>query len=300
MGHVEELRSRFDDAYEAFDDFQATALSRLYGRGEPVDEACLYVMGGHGKNVRPLFCLLTAKAMIADFRSALPAALAVEMVHTYSLVHDDLPSRDDGELRRGRPTAHVKFDEARALLCGDALLTAAFKVLADQEFYPYHFEATAALRCAQLLADAAGGRGLVAAQALDMKYTGFSQKPSLEILESIHVHKTGKLLGAACAMGAASTGASDTQIDLMQSFGELIGLAFQIKDDLLDDTAYTGKSAGKDKASGKLTYLEFFDAGQCEEKISDLTEQALNKAVLAGADHKELIDLVMWLYKRDC
>jgi geranylgeranyl diphosphate synthase type II len=236
-------------------------------------EAIRYSLLAPGKRLRPMLALLAAEACDGTIEAAMPAACAVEMVHAYSLIHDDLPAMDDDDLRRGRPTCHKVFGEAMAILAGDALLSLAFQVLATGIQPP----ATAAA-CCSVLAEAAGPCQMVGGQADDVAGEGavgrvFQPvpesrdsphgdgrvgKPVLqEMLESIHHRKTGAMIRASLRLGGMAVGAGDDEIAALDQYGRSFGLAFQVTDDLLDvrcDEATTGKRVGKDSAKGKLTY----------------------------------------------
>lgn len=235
----------------------------------PLHAACRYALEGRGKYIRPLLALGSAYACGAEWTSALPLALPLEWIHTYSLVHDDLPCMDDDDLRRGRPTTHKVFDEATALLVGDALLTDAFFLLSE-------LDTSAANKAAMLrdLAQAAGGRGMVAGQSLDLKWTGQSGYRQ-EDLDAIHQHKTGRLIEAACLLGAHWAGASREALESLLAYSSRIGLVFQIVDDLLDDKPEIGKTPGKDQAIGKLTYLSLMSADDARRRARQLTDEAL-------------------------
>jgi farnesyl diphosphate synthase len=249
-------------------------------------EALVYATEGAGKRVRPRFALLSAAAVhpglfshpgdaILSTRAELvvATACAVELVHTYSLIHDDLPCMDNDDLRRGRPTLHKVFGEATALLTGDALLTDAFGVLSRVES---HAEVVSdQLACVRLLSDAGGAFGMVLGQSLDMANHTASAL-GLKQVETIHSLKTGALIGAACAMGAAAAGASPGGVSAFRKSGELIGLAFQIMDDLIDANSGTGKTAGKDAAAGKITYLTELGYEGGQEFVDNLTRQAIS------------------------
>ena len=244
-------------------------LATLYGDGT-VDAAVRYVMQAGGKRVRPLVTMLAAEALGCDPIAALPAATAAEFVHTYSLVHDDLPCMDNDDFRRGRPTAHKQFGEAVALLAGDALLTDAFSIIAAAE----KIAPANRVVIVKELADAAGGGGMVGGQALDLHWTA-RRGATREVLDELHLKKTGYLLGAAAAMGALSAAADHTVVERFRRFGRLLGLAFQIRDDLIDDLEATGKTRGKDKEAGKLTYLALMSTADAMAAADRLTEEAL-------------------------
>ena len=216
-----------------------------------LQEAMVYSLQARGKRLRPILVLLSCEACGGNIEAALPAACAVEMVHTYSLIHDDLPAMDNDDLRRGRPTNHIVFGEALAILAGDGLLTLAFEVLA-RDVAP---AATAAACCADL-ARAAGIAGMVGGQVADLEAEGRTVA-TLEELESIHRRKTGALLASSLTLGARIARASNEDVHRLASFGRCLGLAFQITDDILDvcGTAQSmGKSVQKDATRGKLTY----------------------------------------------
>ena len=244
-------------------------------RESRLHQAIRYCLEGEGKRVRAMLAMLTCDAFEKEPRRALSAATAVEMVHAYSLAHDDLPCMDNDDWRRGRPSLHKAFDEATALLAGDAILTDAMRVLADDDFYAEssHISDQARLQLVRELALAAGGHGMVFGQDLDMLWTGKGLCERL-MLDRIHRGKTGALVGAACSMGAVAAGASRDEITALRQFGVCIGLAFQAIDDTLDLTAATGKSVGKDQAQGKLTYLSLYRSEDVVAMAREWTEKA--------------------------
>lgn len=244
-------------------------------------ESMRYSLFGGGKRIRPILCLAAAEAVTEReqaYRLALPVACAFECIHTYSLIHDDLPAMDDDDLRRGQPTNHIVYGEAAAILAGDGLLTYAFDMLSS--------DATAAIRDAtrlsiiQTIARAAGPLGMVGGQSLDMIYAG---KPvGYEELRTIHRSKTGALITAAVVCGGLVAGASDEHLKHLQDYGDNIGLAFQIVDDLLDVEATTeqlGKTAGSDMKSDKVTYPSLFG----RETSRTMAREAVQNAVAALA-----------------
>lgn len=218
-------------------------------------EAMRYSLMAGGKRLRPILVLLAAEACGADLRDAMPAACAVEMVHTYSLIHDDLPAMDDDDLRRGQPTSHVAFGEAMAILAGDALLTRAFEVLAADLPDP-----VVAAECCRVLASAGGSDGMVGGQVADLAATDTSPESvddPLQVLGAIHRRKTGRLLAASLELGAVVAGADKQVRESLLDYGQQVGLAFQVADDLLDvegDINRTGKTSGRDAHLGKWTY----------------------------------------------
>ncbi|MCE3602589.1 polyprenyl synthetase family protein [Massilia sp. P8910] len=248
----------------AFDDWMKTvqarveqALDALLPAADAIPhklhDAMRYTVLGGGKRVRPLLVFAAGALSGADARTLECAAAAVEMIHAYSLVHDDMPCMDDDDLRRGKPTVHVAYDEATALLVGDALQSQAFLVLAEGLDIPPARQ-VAMLR---LLAHAAGSSGMCGGQAIDLDSVGISL--TLEQLEQMHQLKTGALLRASVVLGALAGGdVSDAQMTALDTYAKAIGLAFQVVDDVLDataDSATLGKTAGKDAAANKPTYV---------------------------------------------
>ncbi|WP_417912236.1 polyprenyl synthetase family protein [Candidatus Electronema sp. TJ] len=249
-------------------------------------ETMRYSLFVGGKRVRPILCLAAGRCVSGapdTEELLLPAACALECVHTYSLIHDDLPAMDNDDLRRGQPTCHKKFGEAEAILAGDGLLTYAFELLTSTEFPGPAPELR--LRLAAILAKAAGPLGMVGGQFLDI--ASEEQQIPFELLQTIHRSKTGALITAAVQMGAVGGGADRTQLQALTEYGQAVGLAFQIADDLLDVTASTaqlGKTAGHDAKQGKATYPACLGI----EKTRALAAEAADKAVvaLAGFDQR--------------
>ncbi len=242
--------------------------------------AMRYSLFAGGKRVRPILCL-AAGASVSDNpdieHRLLPVACALECIHTYSLIHDDLPAMDDDDLRRGNPTCHKKFGEAEAILAGDGLLTYAFDLLSEPE-HGRGLAASARLAIIQTIARAAGSLGMVGGQALDMAAEG--KEIGFDHLRTIHRSKTGALITASVLAGAIGGGADDEQLADMRRFGDNVGLAFQIVDDLLDVISTTeelGKTAGSDAAQNKATYPAFFGV----DKTRELAEEAVSQSLAA-------------------
>ena len=234
-------------------------------------EAMSYSLMAGGKRLRPCLVLLACEACGGTVERALPAACAIEMVHTYSLIHDDLPAMDDDDLRRGRPTNHKMFGEATAILAGDALLTRAFEVLA-RDVHP----AEVAAQCCTDLAAAAGPSGMVGGQSADLA-AEHAKSTTLEQLEAIHRRKTGRLITSALTMGARIALANEQTRENLQNYGICIGLAFQITDDLLDltgDQEKMGKALQKDATHGKLTYPALMGVEASRQLAEKLVESA--------------------------
>jgi len=268
LAHAAELRPRIDAALAARCEFSADCPERLR-------EAIRYSLLAPGKRLRPMLVLLAAEACGGSVEAAMPAACAVEMIHAYSLVHDDLPAMDDDDLRRGRPTCHKAFDEATAILAGDSLLALAFEVLA-REILP----GDTAARCCAALARAAGPCNLVGGQADDMAgdlgHDGDTDA-AMERLRAIHRRKTGALIDVSLRLGALTADASAEQLDALASYGHNVGLAFQVTDDLLDvrsDEQTMGKRVNKDAEQGKLTFPGLLGVEQSLRHAEDLVREA--------------------------
>jgi geranylgeranyl pyrophosphate synthase len=251
MDPLSQLREQFHVVLEKF-------CNHAYGEDSDLHRACTYALQGGGKRVRPLLVLLSNQACGGTPSEAWLPALAVELVHTYSLVHDDLPTLDNDVLRRGRATVHVQFSESTALLTGDALLSDSFSLFDPN--VATHLGCTPILSPAQYLAmslelaRAIGGKGMVQGQFEDVEWTGRMEGTKEALLE-IHRRKTGRLMAAACVMGGLSAGASAAQLETLRIFGENLGIWFQLQDDELDRAPDTGKTPNKDAAQGKLTLL---------------------------------------------
>ena len=251
-----------------------------------------------GKRLRPLLVLMACDACGGSIEAALPAAAAIEMVHTYSLIHDDLPAMDDDDLRRGQPTSHIQFDEATAILAGDALLTLAFETLATELRPP----GVAAACCADLAA-AAGREGMVGGQMADLQGSAINhQKSAVSHLESIHRRKTGRLLACAVTLGGRIAGANRQTLRCLQTYGESIGLAFQIADDLLDvvgDAATMGKQVRKDVGAGKLTYPDVLGTEQSRYRAETLIDEACGAVASLEERGDRLTAVARYIIERD-
>lgn len=257
-------------------------------------EAMQYSLLANSKRLRPLLVLMAAEACGSTQQAAMPAAVAVEMIHTYSLIHDDLPAMDDDDLRRGQPTNHKRFNEGTAILAGDALLTLAFEVI-SREVTP----ADVAARCCSALAQAAGPCGMVGGQVDDLAE---DKLETLEQLMHIHARKTGALFRVSLKMGGLVANASNEQLAALDTYGSCIGLAFQIVDDLLDvrgDEATLGKRTRKDDDHGKLTYPGLIGIEGSEERANALVHDACR--VLADFDKnaEQLIALARYVVERN-
>jgi geranylgeranyl diphosphate synthase type II len=258
-------------------------------------EAIRYCLLAPGKRLRPALVLWAAEACGCEIGRAMPAACAVEMVHCYSLVHDDLPAMDDDDLRRGRPTVHRAFDEATAILTGDALLALAFEVLAR------HSEpAKVAAECCVALAAAAGPAGLVGGQSddLDLKISN----GDVAMLEAIHQRKTGAMFRASLQLGALVAGASAQQRSALDTYGRKLGVAFQIADDVLDvrgDEAALGKRVGKDCQQGKLTFPALLGVEESLRRARTLVDEACAAIEVFGSQAGKLDALARYVLERN-
>lgn len=273
-------------------------LSTETGEGyDLIFEASQYSVMAGGKRLRPVILLEFCRLCGGDIQQALPFACALEMIHTYSLIHDDLPCMDNDDLRRGKPTCHKKFGEAIAVLAGDGLLTRAFEVAAENTT---GLPAAVALQCIQLLAQAAGMNGMIGGQVLDL--VGEQQHFPLERLRLLQELKTGCLLRVACEIGCVAAGRQDEMtLSCARGYGNALGLAFQIQDDILDiqgNTAILGKTTGKDAKSGKSTFPALLGIEECLQQISVLTEKAITALEPLG-EAAFLSELARHLVERD-
>jgi geranylgeranyl diphosphate synthase type II len=269
--YLERNNARIDQALDGFLP-PVTRAGRLA-------EAMRYSVTAGGKRLRPNLCLAAAEAVGGDSGDAMAAACALEMIHTYSLIHDDLPAMDNDRLRRGRPTCHIAFDEATAILAGDALLTLAFEVVAVHSPGPVE-RRTEVVR---LLASAAGPAGMVGGQMLDMLSEGRALDQTE--LEGLHRLKTGALIEASLACGAVLAGGSGAQLDTLHEYGRLLGLAFQVTDDILNvegDPSVMGKAAGTDVRRNKSCYPGILGLVKSKEFAQNLAQQAVSS--LSGFD----------------
>ncbi|AHF03239.1 farnesyl-diphosphate synthase [Marichromatium purpuratum 984] len=246
-------------------------------------EALRYTVLGGGKRIRPLLTYAAGEALAIDPELLDRPACAVELIHAYSLIHDDLPAMDDDDLRRGQPTCHRAYDEATAILAGDALQTIAFQALAEAP----GLSAASRVGMVAALARASGSRGMVGGQALDLAAEGEGTQLDVAMLEHIHIHKTGALIRASVQMALlARSDATDDQRERLDRYAKCIGLAFQIQDDVLDvegDTALIGKTAGRDQVLEKATYPSLVGLAQAKAMARELTDEALSAISIFGA-----------------
>ena len=249
-------------------------------------QAVRYSLFAGGKRLRPILCLAAAEAVGGDYRAVLPVACALEMIHTYSLIHDDLPAMDDDDLRRGRPTSHKVFGEALAILAGDALLTEAFAQMSAVDRMP-QIPPDRLLRAVQDIARAAGFWGMVGGQVMDIQSETVTADE--ETLLYIHTRKTGAMIVASVRAGAMLAGAETVEIEALATYGRHVGLAFQIADDILNvegDRAALGKGTGSDAIRGKLTFPQLMGLDASRTRMVDLVGQAL-AAIRGFGPHAE-------------
>lgn len=259
-------------------------------------EAMRYVALDGGKRVRPLLAFAAGELAGAELARINVAAAAVELIHVYSLVHDDMPCMDDDVLRRGKPTCHVQYDDATALLVGDALQTLAFQLLAEHRLAD---DASRQLEMIKLLAVASGSRGMAGGQAIDLASVG--KALTLPELEYMHIHKTGALIRAAILLGAHCGSFPQARLDKLDHFGKLIGLAFQVVDDVLDceaDTATLGKTAGKDADNDKPTYVSLLGIQGARDMAQRLHREALDALAEFGDAAQRLRELADFIVLR--
>jgi geranylgeranyl diphosphate synthase type II len=308
---IDACRREIDDALERYlpSPPQAPAV---------VTDAMRYSVRAGGKRLRPLLTLAAAEAAAAGAspritvaearRLALPAACALELVHTYSLVHDDLPSMDNDTLRRGQPTLHVVYGEGLAILGGDGLLTEAFALMSREPGDPDDRLAPRRLHALGRLAEAAGAAGMVGGQAIDLQLSGQTPaaiaKPAaraLDTLRDMHARKTGALIRAAAVVGAIMAGARDDVVDAVDAYGSEVGLAFQIVDDILDvegTDAALGKTAGKDAAAGKLTYPSLVGLDASRALAMEAVARADAALARVALPRERLLGLADWVVAR--
>ncbi len=284
--HPEKLKTEARRVDEAL----ARLLPPANERPARLHKAMHYSLFAGGKRLRPILCIRACEACGGLADDAIEAACALEILHTSTLVHDDLPAMDDDTLRRGKPTCHIQFDEATAILAGDALLSMAFEVLARQP------DGTALVL---ELAQTVGSRGVIGGQAVDL--AAENQSPDAETVAFIHTNKTAALLRASVIMGGICAGADSQTLEALATYGENIGLAFQITDDLLDETATVeelGKDIGSDQEKGKMTWQAVHGLDKAKEDAAIFTDTAREALALLGKNARPLQELAKLLLKR--
>jgi geranylgeranyl diphosphate synthase type II len=277
------------------DRFLAECLESL-ADGPRLADAMRYSLMAGGKRLRPSLCLAAGEAVGASPQKVLPIAGAIEMIHTYSLIHDDLPAMDDDDMRRGKKTCHVAFDEATAILAGDALLTLAFQVLASTQANRPQL----ALEVIRIIASAAGPRGMVQGQMLDMQSEG--RTLTLQELQQLHALKTGAMIEAALVAGVIAGEGSSSQVDAVREYGKAIGLAFQIVDDILNvegDPIIMGKAAGTDQSRRKNSFPALLGLEKSKEFAQNLVRSAVDALAGFGAEAEALRAIAAYVIERN-
>ncbi|NLA74151.1 MAG: polyprenyl synthetase family protein [Deltaproteobacteria bacterium] len=275
--YLDEKRTAVEKALDSF-------LPQTPGPAEELYNAMRYSLFAGGKRIRPILCIAAAESVGGNQGDVMPVACAFEMIHTYSLIHDDLPAMDDDELRRGKPTNHMVYGEAIAILAGDGLLTEAFRVMASPDLLA-RAGAERFGRVLAMVASSAGARGMVLGQALDIRAEGkIIDTPRMEL---IHEHKTGALLRASVAAGAILGNGTEKEIEQLDKYGKCIGLTFQISDDILDiegSAKELGKQTGVDMERGKNTYPSNYGVEKAKKILKEITDNAVE--ALVGLDEK--------------
>ncbi|MCH9697011.1 MAG: (2E,6E)-farnesyl diphosphate synthase [Gammaproteobacteria bacterium] len=284
-------REQVDSALERW-------LPKTDQQPQRLHEAMRYTVFNGGKRIRPFLVYATGQALGIPMKTLDGAACAVELIHAYSLVHDDLPAMDDDDLRRGKPTCHVAYDEATAILVGDALQTLAFQVLIDDTDLPGN--AQGKLKMIQALANASGSRGMVGGQAIDLDSVG--RQLSLEQLETMHMHKTGALIRCSvCIAALATLNLNPKTLHNLDTYAQSIGLAFQIQDDILDEESNTealGKTQGKDRDNNKPTYPSLMGMDNAKQKAQQLHAKATEALSQFGHEANVLRELSRYIIER--
>lgn len=289
--YLEEQFALIESALDQYLPRETTRPARLH-------EAMRYSVLGGGKRIRPVLLLAACEAVGGDPHAALPAACATEMIHGYSLIHDDLPAMDNDDLRRGRPTNHKVYGEATAILAGDGLLTEAFILLSRPDIWD-QVTADARLEVINLLASHAGTRGMVGGQMVDMEVEG--TVIDLPTLEYIHTHKTGALIKAAVVSGGILGGATGEQRDALERYAAAAGLAFQIADDILDiiaEQAQLGKNIGSDQKRGKATYPALLGLSEARQRAVELNAIAISALEIFGDEARPLRAIARYIVER--
>lgn len=287
--NISSLKEEVDQSLKAYFDREREYNKVLY-------DSMAYSINVGGKRVRPILMILAYYIYKSDYKKVLSPAMAIEMIHTYSLIHDDLPCMDNDDLRRGKPTNHKVFGEAIAVLAGDALLNEAMKVLVDYSLE----EGRDALRATKIIADAAGSDGMIGGQIVDI-INEEKEEISLDELNYMHLKKTGELIKASIMSGAVLAGASDKDIKKLEEFGYKLGLAFQIKDDILDvvgNTEDLGKNVHKDQDCNKNNYITIFGLEECKDKCVNLTKECIEILSSIEGRTEPLKALTMMLLER--
>lgn len=289
--YLDERKTLVDKALQKF-------MPKPSGLAREVIKAMNYSLFAGGKRIRPILCIAGAEAVGGSTDSVVPVACAIELIHTYSLIHDDLPVMDNDDLRRGKPTNHKVFGEAVALLAGDGLLTLSFNLMAGYGAEK-EVEKKALLSVIDLIASAAGYKGMVGGQVVDITYEGKESDPA--VVEYIHRHKTAALIAASVTAGTILAGGNKDEEKSINRYGQQIGLAFQIADDILNvegDKGLMGKGTGSDKEKGKITYPSVFGAAESKNIQKQLIENAIESLKRFDNKAEPLRDLARYIINR--
>jgi geranylgeranyl diphosphate synthase, type II len=291
-----DTRSFLNEKRLVVEDFLHSVFATFTTSPDVLKDAMEHSLFSEGKRIRPILALAACDAKKGDAACVLPFACALEMIHTYSLIHDDLPCMDNDDMRRGKPTCHKVFGEAMALLAGDALLTEAFRVMTDPRFSA-HTPPAIATRMIHEVARAAGAEGMIAGQVVDVLYDG--KEGTRTILDYIHRNKTAALIRAAVLVGALAGEATTPELEQFTKYGESLGLAFQVGDDLLDaegDEKLVGKKLRKDVT--KQTYIKHYGIAQSKARLDELITEAVQALAFLGPRGEVLSELALFVGKR--
>ena len=284
-------------------DYKATIeseIDRLYPSVDTswykeVIDASRYSLTLGGKRIRPIIMLEFCKLFGGDIQNVINFAVALEMIHTYSLIHDDLPCMDNDDMRRGKPSCHIKFGEDIALLAGDTLLTESFKIAANSKAHD-----SLKIKAISILAERAGLHGMIGGQVMDLSFE--KNKPDLDLLRAMYIKKTGCLISAAAEIGAIIGGATDEEVAIAKNYAVNLGLAFQIIDDILDvtgDEAVLGKPIGSDDENGKTTFVTLLGLDKAKIVAKELTDEALGLLSMLSGDTTNLKLITSYLLERN-
>lgn len=282
------MKNRLNEDIKIINDALVKHMEHESKPQSKIYEAMEYSLYAGGKRLRPVLMLETAKMCGGDIEKILPFACAMEMIHTYSLIHDDLPAMDNDDLRRGMPTSHKKFGEAMAILAGDALLNKAFEITSAVK----DIEPSLVLRAGSMISNSSGTEGMIGGQVVDIESEG--KEIELSELKYLHLLKTGAIIRSSCTIGAVLSGASEEEIKAVDEFASNLGVAFQIRDDILDCTGTQeelGKPIGSDEAENKNTYVKLLGLERSKELVAEYSQ----KAVSALDIFKEKAEFLKWL-----
>ena len=293
-----DLKEHLKEKKRLVDKFLDDYLPKADVHPNALHEAMRYSLFAGGKRVRPILCIASCEAVGGDIDTVMPVASAIELIHTYSLIHDDLPAMDNDDYRRGRPTNHKMYGEAIAILAGDALLTLAFDLLSDKGLNK-RLDSDSLLSIIKRLSSASGSAGMVGGQAADIQASG--KEVNLPEVEYIHIHKTGALIRASVCIGAIAGNASKDALSALTRYGEAIGLAFQIADDVLDiegSKDEIGKDVGSDIAKEKVTYPSVIGISESKKLAKGLIDKSIEAISTLGDKAEPLREIARYIVER--